>query len=122
MMQFVFVCAGACLGAAARHALNLYFKSAMFPVATTLVNVGGCFLIGLFWAVLSQVSAGEHLKLFLMTGFLGALTTFSAYGLDLYKFLDQNDIKLAFIYFILANGVGLVGLYLGLGLGKIIKF
>ena len=76
---------GAC-GAVARYGVNMgAFKvlGSGFPYATLTVNVVGSFIMGLVVASFAQYwQPSEAVKLFLVTGFLGAFTTFSAFSLD----------------------------------------
>jgi len=55
----------------------------LFPVGTLAVNVLGSFLIGALFVYFEQ-SLSPHLKALLVTGFLGALTTFSTFSLETY--------------------------------------
>lgn len=51
-----------------------------FPYGTLIVNVFGCFLIGVIGTLVDQKAMlGEHAKLLFMIGFLGAFTTFSSF-------------------------------------------
>jgi len=61
-----------------------------FPVGTLSVNVLGSFIIGLAAMFFSQVVEPEY-KAFVMTGFLGALTTFSTFSLENVNMLQDGD-------------------------------
>lgn len=77
------VCFGASLGALCRWLLGLWLNSpgAAWPWGTLVVNVGGGYLIGLLLGGMSgQPDVPLWLRLFLMTGFLGGMTTFSAFS------------------------------------------
>lgn len=65
--------AGSMLRFLAQRFLNL-----SFPYGTLLVNLTGCFLIGILWAFLTRNSLSESMRLLLITGFCGGFTTFSA--------------------------------------------
>lgn len=84
-----------------------------FPLATLIVNIVGCFLIGLI-ATASQHSQymTSEARLFLITGILGGFTTFSAFGLESYSLLRAGNTTLAFlnISFQLIGGLAAVGL------------
>jgi len=70
-----------CRYATAHLAARLWGES--FPWGTLIVNLAGCFLIGVVYALGVEASAiGPRVRLFLMTGLLGGLTTFSAFGLE----------------------------------------
>ncbi len=80
-LQVLAVSAGAAVGALLRWAAGLAFNGAggAFPLGTLLVNCVGGFLIGaaLVWF---DRSPDELLRLLVVTGFLGGLTTFSAFS------------------------------------------
>jgi CrcB protein len=86
MTKLLMVMAGGSLGALCRYSISLtaakYFGN-RFPAGTLIANLLGCFLIGIALALADRTQllspAG---RLFFMTGFLGALTTFSTYALE----------------------------------------
>lgn len=86
MRNILCVAAGGAFGAVARYLCSLAWTAMLgdrFPWGTLFVNVVGCFLLG--WlarsAILSE-SVSETTKLVLGTGFLGAFTTFSTFGVQ----------------------------------------
>ena len=82
-------------GAVARFVLSIWM-STRYPTliggGTLAVNMIGCFLGGvLLLAIAGQRQWGEPLRLALMVGFLGGLTTFSAFGCEVFQLLrDQR--------------------------------
>jgi len=77
---------GGSMGAAGRYTIGLLAAKAwgpQFPWGTLLVNLSGCFLIGLLFALAERVRLlTPEMRLLLITGFLGALTTFSSFALE----------------------------------------
>lgn len=77
---------GGSLGAASRYSIGLLAAKTwgtQFPWGTLLVNLIGCFLIGLIFALADRVRLlTPDMRLLLITGFLGALTTFSSFSLE----------------------------------------
>lgn len=74
-----------------------------FPWGTLLVNLVGCFLIGIFYAVSEKSSLlTPEWRLLLTTGFCGGFTTFSAFAFENLNFLRSGDISY-FILYILAS-------------------
>lgn len=120
LKQIILLSSGASIGAVLRYFIVVMFKSSAFPMATLVVNLAGCFMIGFIWGVFSN-SISEDIKLFLMVGFLGAFTTFSAYGLDIVNLLNQHHLKSFLIYFLISNVIGVLLLYVGCYLGKGVK-
>ena len=84
-MHWLLVFFGGGMGAAARHAINragLALLGPGFPWWTLAVNVTGSFAIGLLAGLFGAMETGQNARLFLITGFLGGFTTFSAFSLD----------------------------------------
>jgi len=84
-MHWLLVFIGGGLGATARHAVGRATMQAFgpgFPWGTLTVNVVGSFLIGLAVGLFALFETGQQARLFLITGFLGGFTTFSAFSLD----------------------------------------
>lgn len=113
-MSYLIVGLGGFLGAIARFMVYRAVPVAGggFPVATLCVNVVGSLAIGVLAAVaLERLNADW--RLFAMTGFLGAFTTFSAFSLDTLVLLQSGAWLRALLY-VLAN-VGLCILAVTLG-------
>ena len=75
--------AGSFIGGAARHLVSLMLKDAgkVFPWATFIVNLVGCFIIGLLWGLFSRTAnEGNNWALFLTVGLCGGFTTFSTFS------------------------------------------
>lgn len=90
-----------------------------FPMATFIANFVGCFLIGLFIGFLAKNQLEDsNLKWFLVTGFCGGYTTFSAFGMENYNLFQQNNSVLAFAYIGLSVILGLLAVWLGLSMSK----
>lgn len=82
---------------------------------TFLVNIIGCFLLGLvFGLTLNRFeNISEPLKLFITVGFLGGLTTFSTFNLEIFEFLRAGKTTEAFLYMFLSCALGLLFTFLG---------
>jgi CrcB protein len=90
-----------------------------FPLATFIANVIGCFLIGLFLGILAKNELTDSdLKWFLVTGFCGGFTTFSAFGMENFNLLQNNNTLLAFSYIALSIILGLFAVWFGLFVTK----
>ena len=87
--------AGSFVGGAARYLVSLVMKgvSKGFPWATLIVNLVGCFLIGLLWGILSKNgSEGSNWALFLTVGLCGGFTTFSTFSKEALVMLQAGNV------------------------------
>ena len=77
MGSILAICIGACIGALARWRLGLWLNAGAYPWGTLAANLAGGYLVGACVAVFHAMPALDPLwRLLLVTGFLGALTTF----------------------------------------------
>jgi CrcB protein len=106
------VSAGGALGALARYALALAIPHGRseLPVATLLVNVAGCLLLGLLVGLEPQA---RWLRPFLGTGVLGGFTTFSTFALETDRLLTRAP-TVALLYVGLSLAAGVVAAATGL--------
>ena len=83
------ICIGACVGALARWQLSLQFNNnGLLPWGTLYANLIGGYLIGVCVAVFQALPELDPLwRLLLVTGFLGALTTFSSFSAEVVQML-----------------------------------
>ena len=72
------------------------------PLGTLAVNLIGGFLMGLSIAYFQNIALviNEELKLFINIGFLGGLTTFSAYTSDIFSLLQKGEVQTSFLFLI----------------------
>ena len=91
------ICIGACVGALARWHLGLFFSvGGMLPWGTLYANLIGGYLIGVCVAVFQALpDLDPAWRLLLVTGFLGALTTFSSFSAEVVGMLMQSRFVLA---------------------------
>ena len=97
MSAVIAICIGACVGALARWQLSVYFnQSDILPWGTLYANLIGGYLIGVCVAVFQQLPELDPLwRLLLVTGFLGALTTFSSFSNEVVQMLMQSRYGMA---------------------------
>ncbi len=91
------ICTGACLGALARWRLSLWLNpGALLPWGTLAANLVGGYLIGVCVAVFQALPQLDPAwRLALITGFLGALTTFSSFSAEVVAMLQNGRYGLA---------------------------
>ena len=97
MLNVLSICFGASLGALARWRLGLWLSpGSVLPWGTLAANLIGGYLIGLCVAVFQALpQIGPVWRLALITGFLGALTTFSSFSAEVVAMLQQQRYLLA---------------------------
>jgi CrcB protein len=97
MLSVIAICIGACAGALLRWGLGLWLSPGGFiPWGTLAANLIGGYLIGVCVAVFqAQPQLDPAWRLLLITGFLGALTTFSSFSAEVVAMLGQQRYALA---------------------------
>ena len=122
MPVYLALALGGALGAISRYwmssALNQSGQMA-FPFGTLSVNVLGSFLIGGLYIYLSErPELSEAYRHLLITGFLGALTTFSTFSLETLLLIEQGHYNTA-LFNVLSSVIFCLGsAYLGISLSK----
>lgn len=88
---------------------------------TFFINVTGCFMIALFYTLNERkfTNISPEIRLMVATGFCGAFTTFSTYGLESFTLLEQGNKTAALIYWLGSMVVGMIGVQLGISLGSL---
>lgn len=123
---------GSGLGGVCRYIISRAVQSgasaSLFPWGTFVVNVAGCFLIGLFYGLFDRfVPAGSdgvglmspQLRLLLTVGFCGGFTTFSTFINENHLLFQSSNLPLVIAYMALSLIVGLLLLYAGYFLSRL---
>lgn len=104
-MQWLAIAIGGSIGAMARFAVNIYtfpMFGTRFPLGTLTVNVLGCFLVGICYVlILEKGIIAADWRNILMTGFLGAFTTFSTFALEAVTLWQSGHASIAVMYILL---------------------
>lgn len=117
MSTVLAICFGACLGALARWQLGLWLSpsGALIPWGTLAANLIGGYLVGVCVGVFQQLPGLDPLwRLTLVTGFLGALTTFSSFSAEVVAMLQASRYALALFTAVLHLAGSLILTVLGL--------
>lgn len=122
LKTILYIAIGGAVGSVLRFLTTLLvskYWSDNFPLATFIVNIIGCFFIGLFVGYLTKNQLEDsNLKWFLVTGVCGGFTTFSAFGMENYSLFQNNNSLLAFGYIALSIILGLFAVWFGLFVSK----
>ncbi|MBL9026533.1 MAG: fluoride efflux transporter CrcB [Myxococcales bacterium] len=125
MQRLLWVCFAGAIGAGTRYLVSVWaarrFGDA-FPVGTLLVNVAGCFLMGLVMqASVSLASFPLGLRVALTSGFLGGLTTYSAFAYETTKLAQDGTRGVALVNLAVTTAACFVAVVLGLAAGRALK-
>ena len=116
-INIICVGCGGFLGAISRYIISIYTsKQFLFkiPLGTLIVNVLGGFLIGLIMELtIKNNFISPQLKLFLTTGIMGGLTTFSTFSYETIVLIKKGNILLAILNILLNLILSLLGVVLG---------
>ena len=120
MRALLFVGIGGGLGSILRYIISVFvgkYIPIVFPMGTLLVNISGCFLIGVFYSIFARHSDfNPDWRLFLITGICGGYTTFSTFSYDGLILLKQG-FSLSFILYVTGSVViGLLATFAGVAL------
>jgi CrcB protein len=116
MYKVLFVGVGGFIGAILRYAISGYVQglthSVAFPHGTLVVNIAGCFLIGvLTYLVETQAGMTPEMRLLLMVGVIGSFTTYSTFSAETINLLQEQRLFLGLIN---------IGTHLFLGLAAVV--
>jgi CrcB protein len=115
---------GGFIGTVLRFLIGRYIQQYMlspFPYGTFIINVLGCFLIGLFYGISEKGTImSSEMRLFLTVGFCGGFTTFSAFANENIALLRDGEFFFFALYTALSVFLGLLATYLGSSLTKLI--
>ena len=92
-----------------------------FPWATFIVNLAGCFLIGVIYAAAEKVTfITPQIRLLLVTGFCGGFATFSTFAFENMNLLRGNDTIYFLIYTIASVVLGIAAVFGGIAIMKLL--
>jgi CrcB protein len=120
MPTVLWVALGGAVGSGARYMVNVWSGRLLgdaFPWHTFMVNIGGCFLMGLLVEAMAlRLNVGNEMRAFLTSGILGGFTTFSAFSLDFAVLVERKAYLLAAVYGAGSVALSLIAVFAGLSL------
>ncbi|HET7356177.1 MAG TPA: fluoride efflux transporter CrcB [Nocardioidaceae bacterium] len=115
-MSVVLVLIGGAVGAPLRYLTDLLVQArhdSILPWGTLTVNVAGSFVLGAVGAAVAVAGAPSWAMTLLGTGFCGALTTFSTFGFETVRLLEEGSLLEAFVNVLASLVAGLVAVTAG---------
>jgi len=116
----VLVAIGSALGAPARYLLDriiAFRHERVLPWGTWVINITGCFALGVLTGVSQQYGVDARLVAAADTGFLASYTTFSTFTWETMRLVEDGAFLAAVINVVVSTGVGVAAATVGLLLG-----
>lgn len=124
MQKVLLIGVAGALGALARYGLSglvQRYSGFTFPVGTLVVNVLGTFLFGFIWSLVEQrLVISVETRVVILSGFLGAFTTFSSFMFETGALVGDSQWGFAVLNIAAQITLGLVAMFLGLATGRAI--
>lgn len=121
--QLILVGIGGGLGSMLRFLVSVStsrFVHGTFPLPTLLVNLSGCFLIGVLVGIFSQPPyVSNNMRFLLITGFCGGYTTFSTFAHENLLLIENQQIPLAISYTLLSVVLGIALVWAGIWVSQV---
>jgi CrcB protein len=122
MQRFLWVCLAGALGTGLRYLIGLWAGqrfASMFPSGTLIVNLVGCFSIAVIMHLALRVATfPPGMRVVLTTGFMGGLTTYSAFNYETTRLWIDGTRRVALLNFGVTVGGCLIAGLLGLALAR----
>jgi CrcB protein len=122
LLRLVLICLAGALGTGARYLIGVWASERLgsgFPYGTLIVNVAGCFSIGAVLETALSAGFSPTLRLTLTSGFLGGLTTYSAFAFETVGLARSGAKSVALANFAVTSVAGLVAVVLGIMLARL---
>ena len=111
MKLILLVGAGSFIGGVSRYLLSLLIQAkttSLFPFHTLIINIVGCFFIGIVFGFFDKGHISTEWKLFFATGILGGFTTFSAFSNETLILFRDGNYGYALLYILASVLLGLL--------------
>ena len=113
---------GGFMGTCIRFLMNQFSHSVFqgsYPLGTFLVNILGCFIIGLLTGLVEKNHLlTPQMSLLLITGFCGGLTTFSTFANDIFSLTQNRQIAISLLYIVATFTISMLMVWAGRTLAR----
>ncbi|MDP9115267.1 MAG: fluoride efflux transporter CrcB [Acidobacteriota bacterium] len=130
MNRYLLVMLGAALGGLSRYLVgtavlqrfSTRYPENVFPVGTVVVNVTGCFLIGILMSVfVARADSNPNLRLLLVTGVLGGYTTFSSFAWESFEAVEKEQIWIGLANIVVSVVLGYLAVWCGAWVTRMLR-
>ncbi len=122
--RLLLICLGGAIGTGARYLTALVaarWLGSSFPYGTLMVNLAGAFIIGLVQQLGTEtLLIPDQLRLFLTTGMMGGLTTYSTFSYETVRLMETGAWRQGWINVVVTTTLCLVLCFLGIASGRLI--
>jgi CrcB protein len=122
MERLLLIALGGAIGTILRYLASVVavrWLGPEFPYGTLIVNLSGAFIIGVVQELGTETTLlPDTVRLFLTTGMMGGLTTYSTFSYETVRLMEANAWHQAWINVAVTTGVCLALCFLGIGLGR----
>jgi len=115
-LRLIYVFVGGGIGALLRYSMSGLIQkqsSGIFPYGTLAVNLIGALFIGFLWELFQHINVSTNIRIFILVGLIGALTTFSTFSLETMALLKDKEYAQALINVVFNNISCLILVFLG---------
>lgn len=122
MINIIYVGLGGFIGAILRYAITLYSSKIFMidiPIGTLISNLIGGLFIGIIMALATNTHLiSSEMKLFLTSGLMGGLTTFSTFSYETINLLNEGKLGIGMVNILLNVSLSLIAVVIGQSLVK----
>lgn len=122
MGRLLLICLGGAIGTGLRYVTAVaaaQWFGAEFPYGTLIVNLAGSFVIGLLQQLgLEALTIPDNVRLFLTTGMMGGLTTYSTFSYETIRLMEASAWSQAWINILVTTVLSLGLCFLGIAVGR----
>ncbi|MCL2144381.1 MAG: fluoride efflux transporter CrcB [Endomicrobia bacterium] len=114
---------GGAFGALFRFLISEFFPVSRWGIPFTIIAVNflGCFIMGFIDSLYENGSQSIHVKHFVIIGFLGGFTTFSAFSLEFSTLVKNGNFVSSIVYLSVSMSLAIFGFFAGYMLAKVFK-